>query len=564
MHNKTARFGVPWKSPTSGLIGPTTYTVICKTQLHNRVPFLSSSKLEPSYLNPSFCSTFYQLPDDAKHKKLGCSPQYTASRTSKIDNLSPGPEAYDVKPVKCMTQADRIAGHEKVKKLYVCRVPYTLVGSGPSVPTKLNANGYSVSHFGDVKPIPATYHDTTLGPAFYDMVQKSRYEKQYRGIDWQCSKTKRDSYKIDTNIPGPADYSLKIPTCPRNQEDEEFREMARLYTFLPRYMDKQEMITKNNNYPGPGTYDIDNGDTCRLCPPLKPTAFLRRSKRFKYEYPDTPSATAYQFSPRKYSTSKLAVPFGIASARFSRKKTAVTPGPAEYSIKSAISEHLEKSLEYSVYKPPFGKSAQRETIEFSKDLLIVPSPQAYSIQDVKSCKLYTSSIFKSKVARFTKQCKTLYGAPARYNDMDAFNATKNFKSHNAFDVSFNATSRKKELFDEVNIKNPCPSSYEVRKGLSQRGCIVPQSPRWKQPADNFPGPGSYLIHPKNQSSMFNAFNTYNSILKEDVLRTSLRKESKFKWAKRAKELKKCKKLRWFENEGKGYVHCHKDLTVYKN
>ncbi|XP_057671943.1 sperm-tail PG-rich repeat-containing protein 2-like [Diorhabda carinulata] len=563
MYNKTNRFGVPIKPQTSSLVGPTTYTVICKSQLKNQVPFLSSAELKSSFFNKSFCDTYYRLPE-VKNTLLACSPSYTAPRTSQYGTESPGPAAHEVKPVKCYTQADRIADKQVLRKLYACRVPYTLVGTGPSIPTKINENGYDVGPYGDVTPIPPTDHDTTLGPARYSVVKKSRYDSLYRGIDWSVGKTRREFYNIDSNIPGPAEYNVKIPTCPRDKENDEFREMARLFTYIPRFLDKQDMISRKNNYPGPGDYDITKYESCKRCPPLERTAFFSGTKRFKYKTNDSPAASAYFYKPSKYNVSKLGIPFGVGSSRFPKKKEAPTPSPADYDIKGIIREKLEKNLQYADQKPPFGKSARRVTIEISKDVLNTPSPQLYTIQCVPACKLYTTSTFKSKIARFPKQCRTLEGAPGRYNDMESFNKVKNKKSYNVSKVSFNSKCPKKNIIDKNISNNASPASYETGIRSSNKGFLVPKSPRWKEPKDKFPGPGSYLLHPSYCTGMYNAYKTHNLLLKEDVLKMSLRSHPKTTWAKWASELKKKKKMRWFVNEGKGYIHCHKDLTMYKN
>lgn len=62
------------------------------------------------------------------------------------------------------------------------------------------------------------------------------------GHAWSASKSKRNSFKISNN-PGPADYDVKFDFKCVNHQDEEYREMARLFTFLPRYIEAKQLET---------------------------------------------------------------------------------------------------------------------------------------------------------------------------------------------------------------------------------------------------------------------------------------------------------------------------------
>lgn len=62
------------------------------------------------------------------------------------------------------------------------------------------------------------------------------------GYAWSASKTKRAAFRIDNN-PSPADYYVKPDCKPINHQDEEHREMARLLTFLPRYIEAKQLQT---------------------------------------------------------------------------------------------------------------------------------------------------------------------------------------------------------------------------------------------------------------------------------------------------------------------------------
>lgn len=48
-------------------------------------------------------------------------------------------------------------------------------GAGPSVPTKINENGYWLDHEGNLYRVSPDVHDTTLGPAFYHISEVSNW-----------------------------------------------------------------------------------------------------------------------------------------------------------------------------------------------------------------------------------------------------------------------------------------------------------------------------------------------------------------------------------------------------
>lgn len=66
--------------------------------------------------------------------------------------------------------------------------------------------------------------------------------KPHTGFGWSASKTKRTTFRIENN-PGPADYVVKFDCKPTNHQDEEYREMSRLLTFLPRYIEAKQLET---------------------------------------------------------------------------------------------------------------------------------------------------------------------------------------------------------------------------------------------------------------------------------------------------------------------------------
>lgn len=103
-----------------------------------------------------------------------------------VDQLSTVQE-YDVKK-ECECQSGGIG------KLYLCPPPrYNLV-VGPSVPTKIDENGYVVTDDGNLLKVPPDKHDNSLGPAFYD-VKDVRVKLYYllwtkSSLKWEVSDLK--------------------------------------------------------------------------------------------------------------------------------------------------------------------------------------------------------------------------------------------------------------------------------------------------------------------------------------------------------------------------------------
>lgn len=83
----------------------------------------------------------------------------------------PGPADYDPKkPAKKTPRLDPTPIPGK-GRLYMCRTPYTHGISAPSIPTRIDENGYTVNTNGDILKALPDDHDTTLGPAYYDAPQ---------------------------------------------------------------------------------------------------------------------------------------------------------------------------------------------------------------------------------------------------------------------------------------------------------------------------------------------------------------------------------------------------------
>lgn len=58
-------------------------------------------------------------------------------------------------------------------KLYLCKVLLGTKNTGPSIPTKVNQNGYWIDSKGNLFRMPPDDHDMSLGPAFYRLNEVS-------------------------------------------------------------------------------------------------------------------------------------------------------------------------------------------------------------------------------------------------------------------------------------------------------------------------------------------------------------------------------------------------------
>lgn len=98
--------------------------------------------------------------------KGGSTMRNKAIRLKYAKGDMPGPADYDPKKIEKGCKYKPPPCHGK-GKLFVCRVPYTVFASAPSVPTHIDENGYDVDEYGNLNKCPPDPHDSTLGPAFY-------------------------------------------------------------------------------------------------------------------------------------------------------------------------------------------------------------------------------------------------------------------------------------------------------------------------------------------------------------------------------------------------------------
>ncbi|CAH1976441.1 unnamed protein product [Acanthoscelides obtectus] len=478
MHNNSPRFGIPLKSQTPGAVGPTSYILCDGTEkLPNRVPFLSSEKKEPSFFGPSFCDAFYDVCNDQTILG-GTSPRYKSPRLKKVEDDSIGPGYYDKDPLKEVPSKACRAGKGK---LYLCRVPYTWSG--------------------DTLPKPQRRKSRHVGPMTYHTEQKLYYGYYYGGGSrWSASRTQRKFCNAQ-DTPGPADYQVRPIHCSRKKRDEEFREMARLLTFIPRYVEAQEMKAQSEGFPGPGDYNVGKIDMCKRCDSIHPKPFITGKKRFA-ESADigTPSPGTYDIVEVKYPVSKKFVPFSVQTDRFPDKPLDQMPGPGEYKLKGSVQEAMDRKKNwYMDVEPPFSTTATRNTLGISKYTLSIPSPAEYTINMEKKCKLKVSSPFKSKTQRFPGSRLLQNASPAKYDTTPAYHALTNQRFHNIYEVPFNSFThpRARGFLDPmfVNYNNPAPNIYspETEFSCSCHALTIPKSDRFQCGDDGVPGPGTYWV-----------------------------------------------------------------------
>ncbi|KAJ8958928.1 hypothetical protein NQ318_019698 [Aromia moschata] len=447
------------------------------------------------------------------YHKGGSTPRNRAQRFVYQESDTPGPSDYDAKPPKCVQVDPRpIPGKGR---LYACRVPFTIHASAPSIPTEVDANGYDLDEDGNIVKIPLDERDKSIGPAYYKMVSEkkdlhiivtvkivqsevhntishaksSTFCEFYRGCKWSNRSSKRSPPKVD-ETPGPGAYDVQLPKCRKTREEDEFREMARLFSFVPRFTEAQQLRVQKEGLPGPADYDIRKYKLCDGCPGIHPRPFIVGSERFKPSVSDTPSPDTYHVATVEYPVSKKFIPFSVQSSRFGGKKPVVTPGPGSYEIESPINEKLRRKKNmFAIFEPPFNQTSPRDMSCVKKDAHFTPSPADYTLNGEGKCKIHPTSIFKSKVERVKKTCKSKTVSPAHYDAIEGFRKIRDPRSHNVVGVSFNSTSERKKITE--NLENPGPADYLSQGDIKGKCYVIPVSPRFRDLYADLPGPGAY-------------------------------------------------------------------------
>ncbi|XP_018568558.1 sperm-tail PG-rich repeat-containing protein 2-like [Anoplophora glabripennis] len=485
MYNRAPRVTELGSCQTTPDVGPATYFLTeDRDKRVNVVPFLSSEEKVPKFYQKKLCEAFYDIPGSIGSVKGGSTPRNRAPRFVTKESDTPSPGDYDSKiEIKCKRT---IPCGVRPKKLYVCRIPFSVKGSAPSMP--IDSYGYNLTRNESLIKIPPKELDLTLGPAYYqvpcDIVSHSD-----KGCKWSSRTGKRPFYETVPG-PGPAAYDVELPKYRKRAEEDEVREMARRFSFVPRYLEAQELKYLKEDLPGPADYSTEIRDICKVCPSLKPRPFICGSKRVTITVSDNPGPAEYDIgNVAKYPVSKRDVPFSIESSRFDKRKIVGTPGPGSYNIKSPLIERiLKKKNQYSLIEIPFNNTAKRDVSAVDPFVASSPSPANYCKETQGRCKIFVTSVFKSKTVRFKPICKKNEVSPATYNVTNAFNNATEKISHQAMEVSFNATAARKGIISEE--VTPGPADYCKQISLSDKGYYIPVSPRFEQPPSG-PGPGTY-------------------------------------------------------------------------
>lgn len=558
MYNKSPRMGELRMAATPANVGPSTYFLDdCKFQRENCAPFLSWKDRGFSIGYPNYTDASYDL-SSTPHRHVKGGVIGKAKRFQKKDaDVFPGPGKYytAIDPTKCKRMDPTpIPGKGK---LYVCRVPYTVFGKGPpSIPTKLDENGYDVKCGMPFKN-PPNEHDQTLGPAFYKVRSKEWLTTRlYKGCYWSCRTSKRSTFKPNGN-PSPADYCINLDCCKSSERDEYVRAMARLFSYVPRYMEAEEMRLMSDQTPGPASYNTNTSTIRdRKSMSIRPVPFVSGAKRFKDTLSDTPGpghyCTCTCYMNRKDFSHKC-TPFNVDACRFKRKQEEKSPGPAYYTVPSPLQEKLcHKMNLYSVVEVPFNHTAERKMSFVNDDQYCMPGPANYPEEMRGKPTLPISGpTFRCGVNRFPQQVSET-AEPASYSINDSFNKNRDRTSHNTGKAPFLASASRPPVFGRIK-DTPSPSDYSNQGDLADKGLYFSTDfPRFPCSKEDVPGPGTYILHPVLRDSCWKARATHNVKLRENV---ETRLKTKCKPKDYCKNLNKKKALRWFVQPSADYKHC---------
>ncbi|KAF5303019.1 hypothetical protein FQR65_LT08348 [Abscondita terminalis] len=553
MYDLAPRFGKTYSATTKD-VGPNTYITCCeKDQYPHWAPFLTGAKRKTDLSAPTYTEALYHPEQRRKIKiKGGASIIYTAKRSKPNKNNTPGPANYDAKPrekgCKCSPPL-----HGK-GRLYLCRVPFTNTISAPSVPTRIDQNGYNVDQFGNTVKNPATVYDISRGPAYYNIPRKDlniTTRLYHQGSQWSKSNVVRFK-KQKSDTPGVGEYNLNLKSC-LDPSLVEYRGLARLFSFLPRFTEGEMLKATRNNFPAPNSYNINTSSFERKEPvSVVPVPFVSREPRFKYTATDIPGPAHYKINDNKKEFLCKEVPFCVGSDRWKSSKLDTTPGPNAYKIVGGITEKLKnKPNRYSIRDVPFLNTAKRMTDFVHNGEFPTPWDNGIEISEVPKLPIY-SSCFKSRSRRFQNSLSEEAG-PGSYNVGESFNKNTNRKSHNTGKVPFLTSTLR--LKDDSKILSPGPADYLKLDNMVLKGLTIPSVPRFKELPDETPGPGTYKIHPSIADSVYKGIGTHNLRLRENVMRTKLRLPPGATWARWHDQLQRKKKLRWFARPMSEYTHC---------
>ncbi|XP_069669401.1 sperm-tail PG-rich repeat-containing protein 2-like [Periplaneta americana] len=404
------RFTFQGKSTTPSNICPNTYYLPegFERTLENYAPFLSLAsrigKPDKQRLDIPGPEKYY--PTFRTHRiKGGTALWYSEPRFKHKDNYEDGldlMEDYEAQPwiIKPTSRG----------KIYVGRVTFDERGSAPSVPTKIDANGYKPASNGTFVKVPPDDNDQTLGPAFYNPSDKTFNTERYRGNFFSLMKGKHESL-IDSGVPGPADYDvgIKKPLNAFQSYTEQLKFWKRKTCYLPRMSEIVELKTRRENLPGPGTYDLPAEDFNApvVTQRRRGKGFLSSAKRFEATRLSETPAPWDHVDPRsamdslKKPGSRKITAFLKDSPRFPRLAKEDGPGPGSYAVRGMAEELLKRlPSKYSKSEKAFDSSEPRKIGFISREVEDAPSPAHYCIKEHICSKPRGNAVFKSRVSRY--------------------------------------------------------------------------------------------------------------------------------------------------------------------
>ncbi|KAK9732068.1 Sperm-tail PG-rich repeat [Popillia japonica] len=543
MYNLAQRQGLPKVGETPDNVAANTYILDSyKTFKENRVPFLTKTERHFQISYKFYTDAIYN-PYRTGHIKGGSSIQNKSQRTLYVPNDTPSPTAYNPQKItKKQPHVSHLPPPGK-GKLYVCRPP-RFSNTAPSIPTRIDENGYYIDEYGNLQKNSPDEYDTTLGPAFYHVnTDTSNIIGSYKGCQWSKRRAKRTTTDI-SKTPAPGTYNIETSIGKIDSRDEYVREMARLFSYVPRTLEANELKLLQEDLPGPGRYDT-NISTLKghKHTGIHPPPLVIASKRFVASESDTPAPNAYNLQdyPKRRRCSLLDVPFGSEAPRDSIARGAYGPGPAAYSpSKEKLSR---KRGYYGCAKSAFNSTAVRKIDFVTKDTLCMPGPANYIVEPLVKPQLNVSGChFRSTTERFPDIVQSENVEPATYSISATFNKNRDRTSHNTGKVPFQ--SRQPKCTERIS-DNPGPADYLGHAPFKTKSTSFNRSLRFTEWDQDSPGPGQYFIEPCYSDSVYKTYTTHNLRLKENVLRQKLRLPPNKTWESWYKQLKTKKRLKCY-------------------
>ena len=235
------------------------------------------------------------------------------------DLSSPGPGNYNIRKSKDLIKSSYIFGKEK--RLLSSIVSYRRSIPGPGQYNKTDLNFYKPKQpsikIGKYKRFVSSFElSNTPGPGKYNLSNSLILLKKVEP-SWKIGTAKRRPLiEIDKYVPGPSKYNVikKTKESPK-------------YTIGLKFK-----IKKDEDTPGVGRYNINNGYTLQHSPSWK-IGTEKKLKNLKY-YKDTPGPGAYNTN----SAGTFRAKFGYTKEKRGYLAINNFPGPGAYHIPCSFEE----------------------------------------------------------------------------------------------------------------------------------------------------------------------------------------------------------------------------------